>query len=104
MISSAPAANRRIRAGSPRSDTHQKKSHRPAESTRRASMPPDTSPSHGCSIVVIAVILVRIVLAEELAQLGRVEDILHLLVRRSEERRVGKECVSRCHSRVSPFT
>src|SRR3546814_5416784 len=81
MISSAPAANRRIRAGSPRSDTHQKKSHRPAESTRRASMPPDTSPSHGCSIVVIAVILVRIVLAEELAQLGRVEDILHLLVR-----------------------
>src|SRR3546814_2202558 len=46
MISSAPAANRRIRAGSPRSDTHQKESHRPAESTRRASMPPDRSEEH----------------------------------------------------------
>src|SRR3546814_18583342 len=31
------------------------------------------------------------------------QDVRHLVQRRSEERRVGKECVSTCRSRWSPY-
>src|SRR3546814_13458998 len=33
----------------------------------------------------------------------RIVDVMEELVRRSEERRVGKECVSTCRSRWSPY-
>src|SRR3546814_10240904 len=40
---------------------------------------------------------------EEIFGTGTVTDVVYVLVGRSEERRVGKECVSTCRSRWSPY-
>src|SRR3546814_11493547 len=60
----------------------------------------------GCCLLIsrVAIIIIQIIEAIEITpeDVPAQRDIAVEQIRRSEERRVGKECVSRCRSRWSP--
>src|SRR3546814_7839128 len=71
----------------------------------RAIAPPGVEP-RGRGMEIAAEIDPRIAGPERIQRIdfhGRVADDLEQLLVRSEERRVGKECVSTCRSRWSPY-